>query len=366
MSSHENTLPDDEEYNIALLIITTATILLQCYVIFIIIYVSPKSMSDFRYFLCLISIWDLIFTLLLGYGLHPTFLFPSSAGQINGLFKYFGLTGANIGFCLILFAAVNVFNAQMFCLLFRVTVVLPNPKIHEWFMKPLSLILSQIYWMALSLAYAIPLYLILVKDKALITLITVISKSKPDAVIIALDFNPELPIRVNTVRYCAAIVGGVIYFEFFCLLMTIYIIKRLRKNAHLFSKKTYSLQIQFTLVLAFQFVSPLFVVVPLSMLMIQVVTESPPAFDRSAGKTGTVLLSIYTLSNSLVTVLFVTPYRKYTLAKFGICFGRKFREFVSRNSQLGRLKVTGMRRNNVSIIPASGEISYGHIVSPRP
>ncbi|KAI1710986.1 serpentine type 7TM GPCR chemoreceptor srh domain-containing protein [Ditylenchus destructor] len=216
MSSEENTLPDDEEYNIALLIITSATILLQCYVIFIIIYVSPKSMSDFRYFLCFISIWDLIFTALLGYGLHPTFLFPLSAGQINGLFKYLGPTGANIG---------------------------------------------------ASIAYFI-----------------VATKSKPDAVIIALDFNRKLPIGINTVRYCAAVIGGVIFVEFF------------------------------TLVLAFQFVSPLFVLVPLSMLMIQAVMGSP-AFDRSTGKTGIVLLSIYTLSNSLVTVLFVTPYRKLAVVE---------------------------------------------------
>ncbi|KAI1705153.1 serpentine type 7TM GPCR chemoreceptor srh domain-containing protein [Ditylenchus destructor] len=246
-------------------------------------------MSDFRYFLCLISIWDLLFTVLLGYGLHPTFLFPLGAGQINGFFKYLGPTGANIGFCLIIFAAVNVFNAQNFCLLFRVTVLLPNTNIYELFMKPVSFILSQIYWMAISLAYAIPLYSILLKDKTLVTFVTAASKAlnlppiKPDAVIIAVDFNPELPIGINTRRYCAAIVGGVIYFEIFCLAMTIYIIKRLRKNAHLFSKKTYSLQIQFTLVLAYQLLSPLiFILVPVSTILILAMMGIAP-FSRSAG-----------------------------------------------------------------------------------
>ncbi|KAI1706510.1 serpentine type 7TM GPCR chemoreceptor srh domain-containing protein [Ditylenchus destructor] len=273
---------------------------------------------------------------------------------------------------MIIFAAVNVFNAQMFCLLFRVTVVLPNPKVHEWFMKPVSLILSQIYWMALSLGYAIPLYSILLKDNILVTYLTVTSKNlnlqptKPDTVVIAVDFNPDIPVGIYTTRYCAAIVGGVIYFEIICLAMTIYIIKRLRKNAHLFSKKTYSLQIQFTLVLAFQLLSPLiFVLVPVSCAIIFAIMGTS-SFGRSDGRTGIVLLSIYTLSNSLVTVLFVTPYRKYTLAKFGICFGHKFREFVSRNSQLIRPNVSEIRRNAASVVPVSSDFSYGPNVSPRP
>ncbi|KAI1694960.1 serpentine type 7TM GPCR chemoreceptor srh domain-containing protein [Ditylenchus destructor] len=88
---------DYDFYNATLLLLTTISIFFQCYVVFMVIRASPKSMSEYRYFLCLISIWDLLFTILLGYGLHPKLLLPLSAGEIKGLFKYFGLLGAKVG-----------------------------------------------------------------------------------------------------------------------------------------------------------------------------------------------------------------------------------------------------------------------------
>ncbi|KAI1712414.1 serpentine type 7TM GPCR chemoreceptor srh domain-containing protein [Ditylenchus destructor] len=251
----------------------------------------------------------------------------------------------------------------MFCLMFRFTVVLPNPKIHEWFMKPVSLILMQIYCIAFSSAYAIPLYSIILKDKELVLSIKGSSQyfnlplPKPNSIIIAVNFNhPEsLALLNGTGRYAIAIVVGLLSIQIFCVGITFYIIKKLRQNAHLFSRKTYTLQIQFTLVLAFQLVSPLiFFLAPICYSLIRAVIHAS-IFDRLSGNIGTVLLSLYTFSNSLVTVMFVRPYRNYTLAKFGICFGRKCQEFMRQHSQLSGPK---LRTNNTSVISVSSGFAY--------
>ncbi|KAI1697834.1 serpentine type 7TM GPCR chemoreceptor srh domain-containing protein [Ditylenchus destructor] len=304
---------DDNLYNGILLFLTTISILLQCYVIFMVIRASPKSMSAYRYFLCLISVWDLIFTILLGYGLHPKLLFPLSAGKINGFLRYFGLIGAKVGLCAIIFAAVNVFAAQLYCLLYRLAVVLPDQRIYEYIMKPTSIVLAELFSLGIALAYGIPVYEVLLSGEALTLYVEGVSAyfnitaPPADSVVLAMDFNPE--IKVNSpIPYCEAMVIGFVLVELLCFVMAYFIIKILRKNVHLYSKHTYRIQIQLTVLLIVQLASPIiFFMAPVIYALLSGLLGSA---ITTSGDIGIIFLCLYALSNSLLTVLFITPYRR--------------------------------------------------------
>ncbi|KAI1731207.1 serpentine type 7TM GPCR chemoreceptor srh domain-containing protein [Ditylenchus destructor] len=305
---------DDNLYNGILLFLTTISILLQCYVIFIVFRASPKSMSAYRYFLCLISVWDLVFTILLGYGLHPKLLFPLSAGQINGFMRYFGLIGAKVGLCAIIFAAVNVLAAQLYCLVYRLAVVLPDQRIYEYIMKPASIVVAELFSLGIALAYGIPVYEVLLSGETLTIYVVGVSTyfnvtvPPADAVVLAMDLNPAITVN-SPIPYCEAMVIGFVIVELICFVMAYFIIRILRKNAHLYSKRTYKIQIQLTALLIVQLASPIiFFMAPvvyalLSGLLGNAITTS--------GDIGIIFLCLYALSNSLLTILFITPYRRH-------------------------------------------------------
>ncbi|KAI1709767.1 serpentine type 7TM GPCR chemoreceptor srh domain-containing protein [Ditylenchus destructor] len=326
---------EDQLYSVTLLTITIVSILLQCYVFFMIIRQSPTSMSSYRYFLCLISAWDLLFTILLGLGLHPKLMFPISAGKVNGFFKPLGLPGAKIGLCLVVYSSVNVIASQAYCLIYRLTVVIPNKWIHEYSMKPISKVIMQIIWQALALAYGVNIYWILLSGEQLKNHIDGscayfnITPPTPGTPILAMNFDPD--VKVNSpIGYGKAIVIGFVAAEFLCFLMAYFIVRVLRKNARNFSKKTYLIQLQLTFLLIAQLASPIvFFLVPVVYALYAALAGN--SLSLSTGDIGIIFLTLYALSNSLLTILFVTPYRRYTLRRLGPIlglFGRRFRQSI--------------------------------------
>uniref|UniRef100_A0A915CZK3 Secreted protein n=1 Tax=Ditylenchus dipsaci TaxID=166011 RepID=A0A915CZK3_9BILA len=54
-----------------------------------------------------------------------------SAAVVHGFFKEGGLHFAKLGMCATVFCAVQVLAAQLNCLLYRLTIVIPYRRIHE-------------------------------------------------------------------------------------------------------------------------------------------------------------------------------------------------------------------------------------------
>lgn len=93
-------------YDFTLLTLLLLTTIGQCYVIWIVVEKSPKSMSEYRYFLCLctvgfqkkgprnsfsnLQIWDMVFTIVVGGLVHPDPIFPARAVNVAGLGALFG------------------------------------------------------------------------------------------------------------------------------------------------------------------------------------------------------------------------------------------------------------------------------------
>ncbi|KAH7713881.1 hypothetical protein AAVH_18767 [Aphelenchoides avenae] len=77
-------------YDVTLLTLLVLTTIGQCYVIWVVVKKSPKPMSEYRYFLCLCTGWDMIFTIVVGGVVHPDPIFPARAVNVAGLGALFG------------------------------------------------------------------------------------------------------------------------------------------------------------------------------------------------------------------------------------------------------------------------------------
>ncbi|KAI1702072.1 serpentine type 7TM GPCR chemoreceptor srh domain-containing protein [Ditylenchus destructor] len=291
------------------------------------------------FFTLILQVWDLLFTILLGLGLHPRLMYPVSAGKVNGFFKPLGLPGAKVGLCLIVYSSVNVIGSQAYCLIYRLAVVIPYKWIREYVTMPVSKIIIQIMWNPFALAYAIPIYWYSLGGEELKSYVNTkcayfnITPPNPGTPVLAMDFHPD--VKVNSpIVYGKAIVIGFIAGEIICFLTAFFIVRILRKNAHNFSTKTYMIQLQLTFLLIAQLVAPIvFILVPVIYAIYAGLSLN--LVGQAAGDMGIIFLSLYALNNSLLTILFVAPYRRYTLRKlgpiFGI-FGRRFRKSITQEA----------------------------------
>ena len=129
-----------------------------------------------------------------------------------------------------------------------------------------------------------------------------------DTVIVYVDpSNPFIP------RVIAAMMAFSVVSELGCLAIAGGILRVLRKEMAHFSRKTYRMHLQLTVLLVVQAASPiLFVAIPLVMAMIyQIVlgyTLGPASRELRF-----LLLSFYSTNNAMLNIFFIAPYRRYTL-----------------------------------------------------
>lgn len=92
----------EEAYSFIMSCIMVLTLLIQLYVFFLVQFKSPESMSEFRYFLNIITFWDMLFTCKLVRSSLPNnlllvfvdmisanFIQGGSAGSVTGWAKHF-------------------------------------------------------------------------------------------------------------------------------------------------------------------------------------------------------------------------------------------------------------------------------------
>ena len=72
-------------YEGVLLFLTCLTIVVQMYSIFMMLFKSPKNMSEYGKLLAYVTLWDLIFGVVLGIIFAPGLFFPVPGMILNGL-----------------------------------------------------------------------------------------------------------------------------------------------------------------------------------------------------------------------------------------------------------------------------------------
>ncbi|KAH7695536.1 hypothetical protein AAVH_37404, partial [Aphelenchoides avenae] len=105
--------------------ICATSLTLQVYLVYVIVYVSPQAMKEYRPFLLLITMWDMVLTateLLL----TPDFLYPASCLLVNGPIGYMGYDVSVFISSTALFAAFNTAMQQDFSLAYRLAVCMQS------------------------------------------------------------------------------------------------------------------------------------------------------------------------------------------------------------------------------------------------
>ncbi|KAI1692002.1 serpentine type 7TM GPCR chemoreceptor srh domain-containing protein [Ditylenchus destructor] len=275
----------------------------------------------------------------------PSMLYPASCILSNGPYKYFGAQFCLIALCFTLFCVVNVKTAQDYCMMYRLTVILPNKRIHEYFMKWQIAVLTQLFLLGLSLETSLTLYLSFREPGAL-------TKEYIDTWFVEPieeywrlpDFNRNATILCTNwfsphqTRLVWTGISIIAVSEVFCFVMAATIFGILRKNIsryesklaqlgiaennrilpyHVgrFSRKTYSMHLQLTTLIVVQYISPIiFLIGPLSVLIYKQFggTDVP---TRALGDSMVVAFSLYGCANTLLTLAFVAPYRNFTKKK---------------------------------------------------
>lgn len=116
------------------LLFTVGTLLVQFYVGYLIILQTPKNMQDYKYFLILLLISDVLFTFTVGIVLQP-YPLEYSAVQGKGLCCYYKevlcvLSGsASLGFGAI------VVTFQIYALLFRCLAIIPDRRLYNLYLS---------------------------------------------------------------------------------------------------------------------------------------------------------------------------------------------------------------------------------------
>jgi hypothetical protein len=130
------------------------------------------------------------------------------------------------------------------------------------------------------------------------------------------------------------------FFEIFSFCLFYLIFNTLKQNSHIYSANTYSMHIQFTLMLAAQLLSPfVYVFLPVAIGIIYIICGMRPS--EISIQIGLIGIIGYGLSNSLITVGFVSVYRTHFLNVFIFSWLKRLRKiFSSHNVQIAPITGT--------------------------
>uniref|UniRef100_A0A915E8J4 Uncharacterized protein n=1 Tax=Ditylenchus dipsaci TaxID=166011 RepID=A0A915E8J4_9BILA len=301
-------------YERLLFLITTFSVLIQAYVILLVVKVSPSSMKTYRYFLISYTIWDLLFTIVLGFVLDIDVKLPLMAGgYINGLAKYCGPHGGILALSFFTFLAGGLMYSMINGLVFRYAAVQTDPTFMQWLMKPMTYVWSFLMAILIAFIAGFSVYLALSKpetydhDLPLPEFQAVIKDIANGQVIVNLN-----PFEWPTIRMAIVLIFGFMAAQVAAFLLGFATLRNLNRNARFFSQKTFRMHLQFTVVLCIQIATPVvFIVFPMTVGGINVLIVK--SMDKLPAQIGLLLMSLYASSNSLLSIFFISPYRRYSM-----------------------------------------------------
>uniref|UniRef100_A0A7E4ZX22 G protein-coupled receptor n=1 Tax=Panagrellus redivivus TaxID=6233 RepID=A0A7E4ZX22_PANRE len=273
-------------------------------------------MQTYRYFLCTFIFWDAIFNVTVGFFILPVPLFPSygiiACGFAEDLQQIFGPNVVRVFICAAFWCGADLIQLQDFCLVYRFTALHPNKNLRKWFMSWPSMLVFHVIGFAICFATCIPIWY------------TVIDEADEAAYMAHYDpsiFKAIQPGDVTTffkvaspiwTYYCPAVLIGFGLHFILSATISISIIRFLSQNAHAFSVKVYRLHKQLTIVLILQIFTPLiFMIIPISILVMYTLYLKIPV-NATAAHFGILLLTVYPSTNTIITIICVTPYRRFT------------------------------------------------------
>ncbi|KAE9548644.1 hypothetical protein FO519_008146 [Halicephalobus sp. NKZ332] len=149
-------------YEGTLMFITVITLIIQTYAFFVMLLKSPKSMSEYGKLLAYVTAWDMLFNIILGFGIAPGLFFPAPGMYFNGLaqdiYQAFGYDSARICLCAWLWVLVVLVANQNYCLIYRFTVIRQDTRYHDFLMSIPGIIIMQVIGESICAIIIIPSY----------------------------------------------------------------------------------------------------------------------------------------------------------------------------------------------------------------
>uniref|UniRef100_A0A7E4VRQ3 Serpentine Receptor, class T n=1 Tax=Panagrellus redivivus TaxID=6233 RepID=A0A7E4VRQ3_PANRE len=294
---------------------TVFSVTTQVYTFFVVIFKSPAFMKEYRYFLCTFIFWDIIFNVSVGFFILPTPLFPSYgvivSGFIENLEPYFGSNVTRAFICIAFWSGADLIQLQDFCLIYRFTALHPNRNVRKWFMSWPSMIAFHIVGYGICFAACVPIWFIVVDESEKLSYMAMFDSSifldiEPGNVFTFLNENSSI-----VPYYCSCLFVGFGFHLIVSVTLSTNIIRYLSHNADKFSTKVYRMHRQLTIILIVQIFTPLmFMIIPICILVMTTYLEIP--LSNTLGHIGILLITIYPSTNTIITIVCVTPYRKFT------------------------------------------------------
>ncbi|KAI6170843.1 Na+ channel domain containing protein [Aphelenchoides bicaudatus] len=234
--------------------VTIFTFIVQAYVFYLVQFKSPKSMKEYRYFLNTFTIWDMIFTIAASTSLAPNSVQGIFGAEVAGWGRSFRpelqLFCLGFGF----YSAALVIMSQDYCLIYRFTVVWLDKRVHEFFMSTPSKIGWFVFQQSIAIFLGTFSYFACVQPNefaARVALEPPEIQQRLTKFVIWFDVGNSM----SAIWFSITLVICFMISETLCGFLIFMIMKHLRRNSDKFSKTTYKLHRQLTLLLAVQVAS---------------------------------------------------------------------------------------------------------------
>ncbi|KAH7720398.1 hypothetical protein AAVH_12113 [Aphelenchoides avenae] len=229
-------------YGSTFVVLTVLSTAVQLYVMWLVVYRSPKSMSEYRFFLCLYTFCDMAFALTLGLAVHPG---PLENGYfyLDGLGALFGVTSAHVSVGISFFAGAAMFMALDYCLIYRTAIIMEDQRFYEFFVSKAGFVAFIFFGIVMAGGVAALAYGFVDVTENLTQFaveLPELAAALPHGTILARMKTEES----WTVRSTLALFGGLALSELVSFVAVFVIMRTLKRNARYMSKKTYRLQVQ--------------------------------------------------------------------------------------------------------------------------
>jgi hypothetical protein len=122
-------------------------------------------MKPYRFFLNYFTIWDLCFTVILGFVLQPDPIGKNASVRLYGIASYLGPTIQMISVGFLIYITLNVLLSQLYCLIYRYSAVHDDKSFQQFFLSVKAKVVCIVFGQLFSISLAILGYHVFVKPE---------------------------------------------------------------------------------------------------------------------------------------------------------------------------------------------------------
>ncbi|KAI6222243.1 hypothetical protein M3Y95_00964200 [Aphelenchoides besseyi] len=305
-----------DPFEMGMLIIALITFLLQLLVLYLIVVISPKTMHDYRFYLIVATIIEILYSL--NYSLvlllKPPEIYPGVGIYCRGLASYLGQTAANIFASSHYFLCGLMIGSQHVCMIYRFLAIHPDRNLRQVFMTSEWKRRSYGFVFVCSLLLGIGLYFGIADPSEYAEIISTWTGVQQ-----TIDYTEIRILLRNNRPYLArffSVTGLLIVIsEAVHLAVVISILWILKRKSASYSRRSLKMHRDLTVVLMLQLLIPaLMLILPCILFLFKMQTKT--SNSRIISEIWTLIIASHMCVISLITIIAVGPYRRYLLNLF--------------------------------------------------